>query len=225
MEKDELIYQFHDTGLLTTAMTHSSYANEHRDQHIQNNERLEFLGDSILGLVSADYVFHRYPNVPEGQLTKVRAAVVCEKTLYEVAKELGLDHHLLLGHGEEMGGGRQRPSILADSVEALIGAIYLDGGLEAARSFIMTFLPAKVDLAEAGHAFRDYKTALQEIVQKNRQETLQYRLSGESGPDHDKRFTVQVLLNSNIFAEGVGRSKKEAEQMAARSALELMGKL
>lgn len=225
MKEDELIYQFTDVSLMTTAMTHSSYANEHRDLHMQNNERLEFLGDSILGLVSADYVFHRYPNVPEGQLTKVRAAVVCEKTLYEVAKELGLDHHLLLGHGEEIGGGRQRPSILADSVEALIGAIYLDGGLEAARSFIMTFLPAKVDLAEAGHAFRDYKTALQEIVQKNRQETLQYRLSGESGPDHDKRFTVQVLLNSNIFAEGIGRSKKEAEQMAARSALELMGKL
>ena len=225
MKEDELIYQFTDASLMTTAMTHSSYANEHRDLHMQNNERLEFLGDSILGLVSADYVFHRYPNVPEGQLTKVRAAVVCEKTLYEVAKELGLDHHLLLGHGEEMGGGRQRPSILADSVEALIGAIYLDGGLEAARSFIMTFLPAKVDLAEAGHAFRDYKTALQEIVQKNRQETLQYRLSGESGPDHDKRFTVQVLLNSNIFAEGIGRSKKEAEQMAARAALELMGKL
>ena len=225
MKEDELIYQFTDASLMTTAMTHSSYANEHRDLHMQNNERLEFLGDSILGLVSADYVFHRYPNVPEGQLTKVRAAVVCEKTLYEVAKELGLDHHLLLGHGEEMGGGRQRPSILADSVEALIGAIYLDGGLEAARSFIMAFLPEKVDLAETGHAFRDYKTALQEIVQKNRQETLQYRLSGESGPDHDKRFTVQVLLNSNIFAEGVGRSKKEAEQMAARSALELMGKL
>lgn len=225
MKEDELIYQFTDASLMTTAMTHSSYANEHRDLHMQNNERLEFLGDSILGLVSADYVFHRYPNVPEGQLTKVRAAVVCEKTLYEVAKELGLDHHLLLGRGEEMGGGRQRPSILADSVEALIGAIYLDGGLEAARSFIMTFLPAKVDLAETGHAFRDYKTALQEIVQKNRQETLQYRLSGESGPDHDKRFTVQVLLNSNIFAEGIGHSKKEAEQMAARAALELMGKL
>ena len=224
MKEDELIYQFQDASLMTTAMTHSSYANEHRDLHMQNNERLEFLGDSILGLVSADYVFHRYPNVPEGQLTKVRAAVVCEKTLYEVAKELGLDHHLLLGRGEEMGGGRQRPSILADSVEALIGAIYLDGGLEAARSFILSFLPAKVDLAETGHAFRDYKTALQEIVQKNRQETLKYRLSDESGPDHDKRFTVQVLLNSNIFAEGVGRSKKEAEQMAARAALELMGK-
>ena len=223
MEKDELIYQFHDTGLLTTAMTHSSYANEHRDQHIQNNERLEFLGDSILGLVSADYVFHRYPNVPEGQLTKMRAAVVCEQTLYEVAKELGLDHLLLLGRGEE-NGGRKRPSILADSVEALIGAIYLDGGLESARTFILSFLPAKVDLAEQGGAFRDYKTALQEIVQKNRQETLCYRLSGESGPDHDKRFTVQVLLNRNIFAEGTGRSKKEAEQMAAKAALELMGK-
>lgn len=224
MEKDELIYQFHDIGLLTTAMTHSSYANEHRDQHIQNNERLEFLGDSILGLVSADYVFHRYPNVPEGQLTKMRAAVVCEQTLYEVAKELGLDHLLLLGRGEENGGGRKRPSILADSVEALIGAIYLDGGLESARTFILSFLPAKVDLAEQGGAFRDYKTALQEIVQKNRQETLCYRLSGESGPDHDKRFTVQVLLNRNIFAEGTGRSKKEAEQMAAKAALELMGK-
>ncbi len=225
MKEDELIYQFQDASLMTTAMTHSSYANEHRDLHMQNNERLEFLGDSILGLVSADYVFHRYPNVPEGQLTKVRAAVVCEKTLYEVAKELGLDRHLLLGHGEEMGGGRERPSILADSVEAMIGAIYLDGGLEAARTFIMTFLPEKVDLAEAGHAFRDYKTALQEIVQKNRQETLSYRLSDESGPDHDKRFTVQVLLNSNIFAEGIGRSKKEAEQMAARAALELMGQV
>lgn len=224
MEKDELIYQFRDTGLLTTAMTHSSYANEHRDQHIQNNERLEFLGDSILGLVSADYVYHRYPHLPEGQLTKLRAAVVCEKTLYEVAKELGLDQLLLLGRGEENGGGRKRPSILADSVEALIGAIYLDGGLEPARAFILSFLPAKVDLAEAGGAFRDYKTALQEIVQKNRQETLSYHLSGESGPDHDKRFTVQVLLNSNIFAEGTGRSKKEAEQMAAKAALELMGK-
>ena len=224
MQNDELIYQFQDTKLLTTAMTHSSFANEHRDQHIQNNERLEFLGDSILGLVSADYVFHRYPHVPEGQLTKMRAAVVCEQTLYEVAKELGLDHLLLLGKGEENGGGRKRPSILADSVEALIGAIYLDGGLESARSFILSFLPEKVDLAEQGAAFRDYKTALQEIVQKNRQETLSYRLSGESGPDHDKRFTVQVLLNRNIFAEGTGRSKKEAEQMAAKAALELMGK-
>ncbi len=225
MKEDELIYQFRDASLMATAMTHSSYANEHRDLHLQNNERLEFLGDSILGLVSADYVFHRYPNVPEGQLTKVRAAVVCEKTLYEVARELGLDRHLMLGHGEELGGGRERPSILADSVEALIGAIYLDGGLECARSFILTFLPAKVDLAEKGMAFRDYKTALQEIVQKNRQETLAYRLSGESGPDHDKRFTVQVLLNSNVFTEGTGRSKKDAEQMAAKAALELMGEL
>ena len=120
MEKDELIYQFHDTGLLTTAMTHSSYANEHRDQHIQNNERLEFLGDSILGLVSADYVFHRYPHVPEGQLTKLRAAVVCEQTLYEVAKELGLDHLLRLGRGEDLNGGRDRPSIISDAFEALL---------------------------------------------------------------------------------------------------------
>ena len=233
MEKDELIYQFHDTGLLTTAMTHSSYANETVSPlpfTVMITASLSSLhcfdiGDSILGLVSADYVFHRYPHVPEGQLTKLRAAVVCEQTLYEVAKELGLDHLLRLGRGEENGGGRKRPSILADSVEALIGAIYLDGGLEAARTFILSFLEAKIDLAEQGGAFRDYKTALQEIVQKNRQETLSYQLSGESGPDHDKRFTVQVLLNSNVFAEGTGHSKKEAEQMAAKAALQLMGEV
>lgn len=223
MKKQNIDYIFANESLFFTAMTHSSYANEHRDTHVQHNERLEFLGDSILGLVSADYVYHRFASLPEGELTKLRAAVVCEKTLYEVAVELGLDEELLLGHGEEMGGGRKRPSILADSVEALIGAIYLDGGLEAARTFIMRWLPGKVDLAEHGRAFKDYKTALQEIVQKNRQETLAYRLAGESGPDHDKRFTVHVLLNSNVFAKGTGRSKKDAEQMAAKAALELMG--
>ena len=223
MEKDELIYQFHDTGLLTTAMTHSSYANEHRDQHIQNNERLEFLGDSILGLVSADYVFHRYPHVPEGQLTKLRAAGVCEQTLYEVAKELGLDHLLRLGRGEENGGGRKRPSILADSVEALIGAIYLDGGLEAARTFILSFLEAKIDLAEQGGAFRDYKTALQELVQRKKDQVLHYELIGESGPDHDKHFVVAVRFNSDRVARGEGRSKKAAEQCAAKEALKLLG--
>lgn len=216
-------YSFQNPSLLKTALTHSSYANEHRDRHLQNNERLEFLGDSILGFVSADYMFHHYPHLPEGELTKLRAAVVCEQTLYEIAKELGLHEEILLGKGEEAGGGRQRASILADAVEALLGAIYLDGGMEAARKFVMSFVPRKAELAENGGAFKDYKTALQEIVQKNRQETLTYQLSGESGPDHDKRFTVQVLLNTNIFAEGSGKSKKEAEQMAAKHALELMG--
>lgn len=223
MLSDTINYSFKNESLLKTALTHSSYANEHRDRHLQNNERLEFLGDSILGLVSADYMFNHYPNLPEGELTKLRAAVVCEQTLCEIAKELGLDKEILLGKGEEAGGGRARPSILADAVEAVLGAIYLDGGMDAARKFVLSFIPKKAELAEHGGAFKDYKTALQEIVQKNRQETLSYHLSGESGPDHDKRFNVQVLLNSNIFAEGSGKSKKEAEQMAAKHALELMG--
>lgn len=220
---EKIGYTFQNPALFKTALTHSSYANEHRDRHLQNNERLEFLGDSILGLVSADYLFHRYPHLPEGELTKLRAAVVCEQTLYEIAKELGLDKEILLGRGEEAGGGRRRPSICSDAVESVIGAIYLDGGLPAARAFIMTFLQKKTELAEHGGAFKDYKTQLQEIVQKNRQETLSYRLAGESGPDHDKWFTVEVLLNSNCIAKGEGRSKKEAEQMAAKKALELMG--
>jgi ribonuclease-3 len=216
-------YQFKNRKLLKTAMTHSSYANEHREQHLQNNERLEFLGDSVLGMITADYMYHHYRNEPEGELTKLRAAVVCEQTLCEIAKEFGIDQEILLGKGEECGGGRQRPSILADATEALIAAIYLDGGIAAAREFVLKALVPKISLAEKGAAFQDYKTMLQEIVQKNRQEVLSYRLSRETGPDHDKRFYVEVLLNSNVFAEGVGRSKKDAEQDAAHKALQLMG--
>ena len=218
-------YRFRNISLLQNALTHSSYANERWHNSLLSNERLEFLGDSVLGMLVAEYLYRNFPNRPEGELTRMRADMVCETTLANAANRIGLGNHLLLGHGEEQGGGRSRDSILADAMESVIAACFLDGGLEAARPFIMTFLPDKVDLAETGHAFRDYKTALQEIVQKNRQETLSYRLSDESGPDHDKRFTVQVLLNSNIFAEGVGRSKKDAEQMAARAALELMGQV
>lgn len=224
MLKEKIGYEFRDNGLFQKALTHSSYANEQRPKHIQNNERLEFLGDSVLGFVSADYLYNRFPELPEGELTKLRAAVVCEQTLYEIAKELGIDKELRLGHGEEMGGGRERPSILADAVEALLGAIYLDGGIEPARAFVLSFVPRKAEAARHGGAFKDYKTMLQEIVQKNRQETLEYRLAGAEGPDHNKIFTMELLLNSNVFASGRGHSKKEAEQMAARQALELMGK-
>lgn len=216
-------YQFKNEALLNTAMTHSSYANEHRGSHMHHNERLEFLGDSVLGFVTADYLMNAYPDLPEGELTKLRAAVVCEGALCEIAKELGIPARIKLGHGEETGGGRARPSILADATEALLGAIYLDGGIEPARAFVLRFIPKKVEIAIEGGAFKDYKTMLQEIVQKNKQETLEYRLAGESGPDHDKRFTMELLLNSNVFAQGEGRSKKEAEQMAAKKALELMG--
>ncbi|MCI8880703.1 MAG: ribonuclease III [Clostridiaceae bacterium] len=223
MLKEKIGYRFRNESLFQKAMTHSSYANEQRARRLQNNERLEFLGDSVLGFVSADYLYNHFPELPEGELTKLRAAVVCEQTLYEIAKELGIDEEIRLGHGEELGGGRQRPSILADAVEALLGAIYLDGGIEPARAFVLGFVPRKAEAARHGGAFKDYKTMLQEIVQKNRQETLEYRLAGAEGPDHNKLFTMQLLLNSNVFAEGRGKSKKEAEQMAAKQALELMG--
>ncbi|MCQ5128410.1 ribonuclease III [Butyricicoccus faecihominis] len=218
-----LNYKFKNAVLLNTALTHSSYANEHKSQHLHHNERLEFLGDSVLGFVTADHLMNRFPDLPEGELTKIRASVVCESALCGIAAEIGLRDHIRLGHGEEAGGGRDRASILADATEALIGAIYLDGGIEPARAFVLRFIPKKVDASLAGCMFKDYKTMLQEIVQKNKQETLSYRLAGQSGPDHDKRFQMELLLNSNVFATGEGRSKKEAEQMAAKKALELMG--
>ncbi len=216
-------YEFKDPELLAVAMTHSSYANEHKGNHIHHNERLEFLGDSVLGFVTADYLFTHYPSLPEGELTKLRAAVVCEGALCEIAKELGIQKELRLGHGEETGGGRNRPSILADATEALLGAVYKDGGIEPARELVLRFIPRKVDAAIEGGAYKDYKTMLQEIVQKNKQETLEYRLAGQSGPDHNKRFKMELLINANVFASGTGRSKKEAEQLAAKQALQLMG--
>lgn len=212
-------YHFKDESLLETAFTHSSYANE---KHLsrQCNERLEFLGDSVLGIVSADYFYHNHHNLPEGEMTKRRAACVCEKSLHGFAEEIGIGKYILLGKGEEHTGGRTRPSILADAFEAVIAAIYLDGGLEQARKFIMHFLK---DAANTPSAFSDYKTALQEIIQKNPDEHLSYVLVGESGPDHNKRFEFEVHLNSNVIGTGVGISKKAAEQAAAKSALELMG--
>ena len=184
----KLGYRFRSGALLAEALRHSSYANEHRGAESVSNERLEFLGDSVLGFVTAEYLFARHPDSPEGELTRIRAALVCEESLHEVAQKLELGRYLKLGNGEEAGGGRTRPSILADATEAVIAAVYLDGGLAAASSLI------------------------------NR--TLVYRMAEESGPDHDKSFTFEVLLNGAVVGRGEGHSKKEAEQMAARAALE-----
>lgn len=212
-------YEFKNKSLLETALTHSSYANE-RQSGRECNERLEFLGDSVLGVITADYFYHNLAHLPEGEMTKKRAACVCEKSLHGFAKEIDLGKYLFLGRGEDNTGGRKRASILADAFEAVIGAIYLDGGLENVRSFVLGFIKAA---AEKQLSLRDYKTELQEIIQKNPDEHLTYVLVGESGPDHDKRFEVEVMLNSNVVGCGMGKSKKLAEQQAAKQALELMG--
>lgn len=216
-------YSFKNRRYLEIAVTHSSYANESRDRKLRSNERLEFLGDSVLGLVSASYLFNEHKDVMEGELTKMRSSLVCEGALCVCAREIGLGEYLRLGKGEESGGGRTRDSILADAMEALIGAVYLDGGLEQAKKLIMDYvlLPGIKRMGRA--AITDYKTALQEIVQKNHGEVLSYRLTDSCGPDHQKSFSVEVLLNSNVIGKGMGHSKKEAEQMAAKEALELMG--
>ena len=212
-------YTFRNEAYLETAFTHSSFKNE-RGLHRDCNERLEFLGDSVLGMISADYFYHNLSHLPEGEMTKRRAACVCEKSLFGFAQEIDLGKYILLGKGEERPGGRKRTSILADAFEAVIAAIYLDGGIDAARDFVLPFLK-KAAMQEP--SFSDYKTALQEIIQKNPDEHLSYVLVGESGPDHQKSFEVEVHLNSNVIGSGVGRSKKIAEQAAAKAALELMG--
>ncbi len=217
--EERIGYKFKDISLLENAMTHSSYANEKHNSR-ECNERLEFLGDSVLGVITAEYFYHNLNHLPEGEMTKKRAACACEKSLFSFAKEIDLGAYLLLGKGEERTGGRKRASVLADAFEALIAAIYLDGGLDEARRFVLDFVKKAADQQMK---FRDYKTELQEIIQKNPLEHLSYVLVGESGPDHDKRFEVEVNLNSNVVGYGVGRSKKLAEQQAAKQALELMG--
>ena len=212
-------YRFKNEKLLETAFTHSSYKNE-KNLRRDCNERLEFLGDSVLGVISADYFYHNLNHLPEGEMTKKRAACVCEKSLFGFAQEIDLGKYILLGRGEERTGGRSRPSILADAFEAVIAAIYLDGGLEEARKFVLRFLKTA---AAQDIRIRDYKTTLQEIIQKNPDEHLTYVLVAESGPDHQKHFEVEVHLNSNVIGVGTGRSKKAAEQDAAQKALELMG--
>ncbi len=209
-------YEFKNKELLRTALTHTSFANESRAE-IEHNERLEFLGDSVLQIVSADYLFHAYKERPEGDLTRIRSSLVSEKALFVFAQEIQLGSFLRLGKGEARCGGASRPSIVSDAFEALIAALYLDGGMPVAKDFIMHFI------SEGKRAESDYKTKLQEIVQQNPEEELSYYLEEETGPDHDKRFVVAVHLNSNCVARGEGRSKKIAEQHAAREALKLMG--
>lgn len=221
--EERIGYTFQNRKYLKIALSHSSYINEEKLAGYQSNERLEFLGDSVLSLVTSEYLYKEYRKLPEGKLTKIRASVVCERSLCEFSRAIGLGEELLLGRGEEHTNGRDRDSILADAFEALLAAIYLDGGMECARTFALRFLVPQIKAACEGKLFKDYKTTLQEIVQKNHEETLSYRLCGEEGPDHAKRFSVEVLLNSNVIGEGHGRSKKEAEQMAAKAALRLMG--
>lgn len=219
--EDIIHYNFKNPELLHEALSHSSYANENR-KNKNSNERLEFLGDSVLSIVVAQYLFENYRDLPEGELTKLRAYLVCEKTLFSFAQKINLGEFLLLGKGEENSGGRERPSILADAFEAVIAAIYLDGGLEAARKHILSFIPQNLDVNKK-LTFNDYKTMLQEIIQQNPDEKVEYVLTEQSGPDHNKIFVVDVMLNSNVIGKGQGRSKKQAEQMAAKEALELMG--
>ncbi len=214
-------YRFKDQALLTEALCHSSYANEKRTLHC--NERLEFLGDSVLSVVVSNHLFRNCTDLPEGELTKIRASLVCEKSLFEWAKTIGLGDYLLLGHGEDQSGGRERPSILSDAFEAVIAAMFLDGGYEAVTPYILRFLPERFD--RPSEAFHDYKTALQEVIQQNPEEHVEYVLAGEEGPDHAKLFQMEVRLNSNVIGRGTGRSKKIAEQMAAKEALLLMGEI
>lgn len=215
----KLNYTFRDPGLLHEALSHSSYANEHRSAGRRSNERLEFLGDSVLGFVTAEFLFVQHPDLPEGDLTRIRAALVCEQSLYEVARKLDLGAYLKLGRGEEAGGGRQRTSILADATEAVFAAVYLDGGIGAASDLIHRVLLDAEKEEAVEERRRDYKTALQELIQRQADRVLSYRMIGEEGPDHDKTFRAQVLLNDQPVGTGSGHSKKEAEQSAAKDAL------
>ena len=222
--EQKLNYTFRDPALLREALSHSSYANEHRAAHMNSNERLEFLGDSVLGFVTAEFLFRQHPDLPEGDLTRIRAALVCEQSLYEVARKLELGRYLRLGRGEEAGGGRERTSILADATEAVFAAVYLDGGIDAAAALIHRCLLDAEREEVVEERRRDYKTALQELVQRHADQVLTYQMVGEQGPDHDKTFVAEVQLNGSAVGTGSGHSKKEAEQAAAKAALETMEK-
>ena len=214
----KLGYQFQNPKLLDHALTHSSYANEHHLGSISSNERLEFLGDSVLGMIVADHLYRTFPDLPEGDLTRIRANLVCEGSLVLVAKEWDLGRYLKLGKGENACGGRSRPSILADAVEAVLAAVFLDGGLAHDRDIIQRFLLDRME--QVNRASRDHKTYLQELVQRKSGQVLSYELIGESGPDHNKTFQMQVLLNGQPIGQGTGHSKKDAEQAAANAAIE-----
>lgn len=213
-------YNFKNKQYILEALTHSSYSNENKSYAF--NERLEFLGDSVLGIIISDYLFKNETELPEGELTKLRANIVCEESLSEVSKKIELGTHMLLGKGEEATGGRERVSILADAVEAVIAAIYLDGGIESARKFVLTQMDEIIQDSIKGRIFRDYKTHLQEVIQSQGEANIIYDLVEEIGPDHNKKFVMQVKLNDEVLGTGEGKSKKEAEQSAAKQALRRM---
>ncbi len=212
-------YNFKNPALLKEALTHSSFSNERKENAVHNNERLEFLGDAVLSIVISDYLFKNHTDLPEGELTKIRSKIVCESTLGECSRRIDLGEYMFFGKGEEMTGGRKRTSILADAFEALIASIYLDGGIDNATRFIMTFMKDFIHNAINGKVFLDYKTHLQEIVQIRKDNKIKYEIIGEEGPDHCKLFYTQVKLNDIVIGYGKGRSKKEAEQEAAKMAI------
>ena len=211
---------FDDITLLHRALIHSSYANEAKEKNIVHNERLEFLGDAVLELASSTYLYMHFPQMPEGQLTKTRASIVCSTSLAELARTLHLGDYLFLGHGEEMSGGRDRQTNLEDVFEAVIGAIYLDQGWETAKEYVVRQLMPLFNQVEQGAILKDYKTILQEVVYQEAQQTVSYELVSTSGPDHDKTFTFNVRITGKVMGTGTGRSKKEAEQKAAKEALD-----
>lgn len=215
--EDIINYKFEDKDYILEALTHSSYSNENKN--FKFNERLEFLGDSVLSIVISDYLFKKEKDLPEGELTKLRANIVCEESLSEVAVQIHLGEYLLLGKGEEATGGRERISILADALEAIIAAIYLDGGLEESRKFILRYMEEIIEDSLEGKIFRDYKTYLQEVLQSKGEQHIWYKLIEEKGPDHNKIFVMEVGINDEVLGVGEGKSKKDAEQVAARYAL------
>ncbi len=216
--ENKIGYSFRDSALLATALTHTSYANENKKESAESNERLEFLGDSVLGMIVANYLYRTRSDMPEGQMTRLRAELVCEQSLVRVAEKLGLGGYIRLGRGEEQGGGRQRHSITADAVEAVIAAVYLDGGYDEASKLVNRFILAPMEKGEQTAA-RDNKTELQELVQSMSGQVLSYEMTGEHGPDHAKTFEAAALLNGEVIGRGSGKSKKEAEQEAAGDAL------
>ena len=217
--EERISYEFKNKNLFTQALTHSSYANEHRLDHSRCNERLEFLGDAVLELISSDFLYKKYSQIPEGELTKKRASLVCEPSLAYCARDFGLPQYLLLGKGEDMTGGRNRDSIVSDATEALLGAIYLDGGFASAKEFVLKFI---LNDLENKQLFYDSKTILQEIVQEKGTHLVEYRLIKEEGPDHNKSFTVDVLVSGQTMGTGMGHTKKAAEQEAAYQAIRKM---
>lgn len=216
-------YKFRRIDNVILALTHSSYANEFKELKLKSNERLEFLGDSILNLIISEHIYFNYTQLSEGEMTRARASIVCEQSLMHCADKINIGEYLLLGKGEDLTGGRKRISILSDSYEALIGAIYTDGGIEKAKEFIMNRMKKLIEDSVKGISFLDYKTQLQEIVQKSSDNKIVYEILEEKGPDHNKLFTTQVKVAEEVMGTGEGRSKKEAEQSAARSALEKYG--